>query len=57
MFWFFGHKSSGILAPQFGIEFTLLTWKAKSQLLDPQGSPRKRVLNINVSTSWHYLSY
>ena len=39
MFWFFGRKARGMLAPQSGLNPYPLHWKAKSSPLDHQESP------------------
>ena len=39
MFWVFGHKVCGILAPQPGMEPTASARKVKTQPLDHRGSP------------------
>ena len=39
MFWFFGHKACGILAPQPGIEPTPLAREGKVLPTGPLGSP------------------
>ena len=41
MFWFFGHKACGILAPRPGIELTLPELESEVLTIGPQGSPPK----------------
>lgn len=56
LFGFFGHEECGVLAPQLGIKPTPFAWKAKSQPLDCQESPKTEdILNdgFDRTTSIH----
>ena len=46
MVWLWGHKACGILTPNQGSNSHPLHWKAKSSLLDHQGSPSLTFLNL-----------